>query len=108
MNKELGKKLNKESDKESNKESFEELKKESDEELIKIINPKKDENTTDWYDKNQFKKPLTTIDRNKFNHKNKVGKLKFEALAKQKLNALIEKKKQKQKINALLLNKKYY
>ena len=119
LNKELGKKLNKESDKESNKESFEELKKESDEELIEIINPKKDENTTDWYDKNKFKKLLTTIDRNKLNHKNKVGKLKSndinnlvnsinnnaisEALAKQKLDALNKMKKVETK-NKCLIN----
>ena len=74
LNKELGKELNLESDKESYKESDKET---SDEELIEIINPKKDEDTTDWYDKNKFKKILTTIDSNKFNHKNKVGKLKF-------------------------------
>ena len=29
---------------------------------MEIINPKKDEDTTDWYDKNKFKKILTTID----------------------------------------------
>ena len=58
--------LIKELNKESNKET-------SDEELIEIINPKKDEDSTDWYDKNKFKKILTTIDRIKFNHKNKVG-----------------------------------
>ena len=54
MNKESNKKLNKELNKESNKES--------NKELIEIINPKKDEDTTDWYDKNKFKKILTTID----------------------------------------------
>ena len=59
----------------------------------------------DWYDKNKFKQILTTIDRIKFNHENKVGKLKFndinnfvssinkntisEALAKQKLDAVL-------------------
>ena len=32
---------------------------------------------TDWYDKNKFKKILTAFDSNKFNHKNKVGKLKL-------------------------------
>ena len=74
LNKELGKQINKESDKESNKESDKET---SDEELIEIINPKKDEDTTDWYDKNKFKRIRTTIDSNKFNHKNKEGKLKF-------------------------------
>ena len=75
LNKELGKQINKESDKEtSDGESDKET---SDEELIEIINPKKDEVTTDWYDKNKFKEILTTIDRIKFNHKNKAGKLKF-------------------------------
>ena len=68
---------------------------------------------TDWYDKNKFKKILTTIDSNKFNHKNKVGKLKFcdinnlvnsinnntisEAHAKQKLDALNEVRKAEKK-----------
>ena len=96
------KELNKESIKEPNKET-------SGEELIQIINPKKDEDMTDWYDKNKFKKILTAIDRIKFNHKNKVGKLKLndinnlvnsinnntisEALAKQKLDALNEIRK---------------
>ena len=82
---------------------------ESDEELIEIISPKKDENTNNWYDTNNFEIILTTIDRNNFNHKNKIGILKFnginnlinkiknntisEALAKQKLDALNEIKK---------------
>ena len=70
---ELIKKFNKEFDKKSNKET-------SDEELIEIINPKKDEDTTDWYDKNKFKKILTTIDNNKFNHKNKISKLNLMTL----------------------------
>ena len=109
LNKELGKQIksNKESDKESGKET-------SDEQLIEIINPKKDEDTTDWYDKNKFKKILTTIDSNKFNHKNKVGKLNklvnsinnntiTEALTKQKLDALNEIKKAEAK-NKRLIN----
>ena len=91
----------------------------SDEELIEIINPKKDEDTTDWYDKNKFKKILTTIDSNKFNHKNKVDKLKLndinnlinniknntisKALAKQKLDALNEIRKIETK-NKRLIN----
>ena len=68
---------------------------------------------TDWYDKNKFKKILTTTDRIKLNHKNKVGKLKFndinnlvnsinnnkisEALAKQNLHALKEIRKAEKK-----------
>ena len=83
------------------------------EDLIELISPKKDENTTDWYDKNKSKKILTTIGNNRFNHKNKIGKLKFndinnlvnniknntisEAHAKQKLHALDEIKKGRNK-----------
>ena len=57
--------------------SNKELNKESNKELIKTISPKNDENTTDWYDKNKFNEILTTIDSNNFNHKNKIGKIKF-------------------------------
>ena len=107
--KELRKELTKESDKES------------DEELIEIISPKKDEKTTDWY-KNKFKKILANIDSNKFNHKNKIGKLKFndinnlvnsiknntisETYAKQKLNALNEIKKAEIKGKRLISGQK--
>ena len=78
-------------------------------ELTKIKSPNKDKNTTDWYDKNKFKKMLTAIDNNDFNHKNKIGKLRFndinnlvnniknntirEADAKKKINELNEIKK---------------
>ena len=55
-----------ESDKEPNKKSDNESNKESD-----------NKNTTNWYDKNKFNKILTTIDSDKFNHKDKIGKLKF-------------------------------
>ena len=55
-----------ESDKEPNKKSDNESNKESD-----------NKNTTNWYDKNKFNKILTTIDSNNFNHKNKIGKFKF-------------------------------
>ena len=66
-------------------------------------------NTTSWYDTDKFNKILATIDNNNFNHKNKIGKLKFngindlinstksnsisEADAKKKLNELNEIKK---------------
>ena len=119
LNKEWNKESNKESNKELNKEPNKELNKESNKELIEIINPKKDEGTTNWYDKNRFKKILTAIDSNGFNHKNKIGKLRFnninnlvndiknntisEALAKQKLNALNEIKKAETK-NKRLIN----
>ena len=100
-------------DKELIEESDEELIEESHEELIEIKNPEENENTTDWYDKHKFKKVLATARSNNFNHKNKIGKLKFndindlinniknntigEALAKQKLNALNEIKKGRNK-----------
>ena len=108
--------------KELRKELTEESDKESDEELIEIISPKKDEKTTDWYDKNKFKNILTTIDSNKFDHKNKIGKLKFndinnlvnsiknnrisETYAKQKLNALNEIKKAEIKGKRLISGQK--
>ena len=57
--------------------SNKELNKESNKEPIKKISPKNDENTTYWYDKNKFHEILTTIDSNNFNHKNKIGKIKF-------------------------------
>ena len=82
--------------------SIESHKETSDEELIKIISPKKDKNTKDLFDTNKFKIKLTTIDSNNFNHKKKIGKLRFndinnlindikdntisKALAEQKLN----------------------
>ena len=87
-----------ESDKEPNKKSDNESNKESD-----------NKNTTNWYDKNKFNEILTTIDSNNFNHKNKIGKLKFndindlinniknntisEADTKKKINELNEIKK---------------
>ena len=74
--------------------------------------------------KTNLKKILTTIDRIKFNHKNKVGKLKFndinnlinniknntisEALAKQKLDALNEIRKVETKNKRLINGQKYY
>ena len=59
---------------ESDNESINESINESDN---KSINESDNKNTTNWFDKNKFNKILTTIDRNKFNHKNKIGKLKF-------------------------------
>ena len=43
----------------------------------KSINKTVNSNTTSWYDTNKFNEILATIDNNKFNHKNKIGKLKF-------------------------------
>ena len=50
---------------------------ESTEVSIEIKSPKEVENTTDWYDKNKFKKILAIVDSNKFSHKNKIGKFKY-------------------------------
>ena len=91
----------------------------SDEKLSEVKIPKNNKNKADWYDTNKFKIILTTIDSNNFNHKNKIGKLKFndinslinniknntisEADAKKKINASNEIKKAKIK-NKRLIN----
>ena len=49
---------------------------EEDEKTIEIKSLEEDENMADWYDKNKFKKILAIVNSNKFNHKNKIGKLK--------------------------------
>ena len=49
----------------------------STEKAIEIKSPKEDENTTNWFDKNKFEKILAIINSNKFNHKNKIGKFKY-------------------------------
>ena len=87
----------------------EESTEESTEESIEIKSLKENENTTDMFDKNKFKKILAIVNSNKFNHKNKIGNLKYndiiklinninnntisETLAKENLNALNEIKK---------------
>ena len=66
--------------KESDNESIKKIDNESEKESIKDLKEATDLNnksTTDWYDKNKFNKILTTIDSNNFNHKNKIGKFKF-------------------------------
>ena len=116
-----------ESDEESDEELIErftaELNKESsedsNEELTEVKIPKNNKNKADLYDTNKFKIILTTIERNNFNHKNKIGKLKFsdinslinniknntisEADAKKKINVLNEIKKAETK-NKRLIN----
>ena len=106
-----------ESDKESNKESvnksnknsierFEEML-EKIEEFIKDLREEFDLNnksTTNWYDKNKFNKILTTIDSNNFNHKNKIGKFKFNDinnLINNIKNNTISESETKKKINEL-------
>ena len=75
----------------------------------KSINKTVNSNTTSWYDTDKFNEILATIDNNNFNHKNKIGKLKFndindlinsiksntisEADTKKKINELNEIKK---------------
>ena len=70
-------------------------------------------NLTSWHDTDKFNKILATIDNSNFNHKNKIGKLKFndindltnsiksntisETDAKKKLNELNEIKKSRNK-----------
>ena len=44
------------------------------------INKEVNSNLTSWYDTDKFNKILATIDNNNFNHKNKVGKLKFNEI----------------------------
>ena len=78
--KQFTKELIKEPTKKLTKELIEYSEEELDEifkDFIKIKRPNKDKSTTDWYDKNKCNKVLTTIDSNKFNHKNKIGKFKF-------------------------------
>ena len=110
-----------ESIKESDNKSIEKLNKESEEEFIEELKMPfsfNNKSTANWYDKNKFNKILTTIDNNNFNHKNKIGKLKFndinnlirniksntinEADTKKKINELNNIKKAKQKVNDLL------
>ena len=46
----------------------------------KSINKEVNSNKTSWYDTDKFSKILATIDNNNFNHKNKIGKLKFNEI----------------------------
>ena len=104
--KELTKKSTKEPTKNSTKESTKQSINEPDN---KSINKEVNSNITSWYDTDKFNKILATIDNNNFNHKNKIGKLKFndindlinsikgntisEADTKKKINELNEIKK---------------
>ena len=101
-------KSNKESDNESNKESdnesIEKINKESEEEFIEDLKQPfslNNKSTTNRYDKNKFNKILTTIDSKKFNHKNKIGKFKFNDLINNIKNNAINEAATKVKINEL-------
>ena len=103
---------------------FEEIAKESEEfiEDLKEAISLNNKSVTNWYDKNKFNKILTTIDNNKFNHKNKIGKFKFndinnlinniknntisEAATKKKINELNEIRKVETKGKRLIKSKK--
>ena len=116
------KEINKVSNKVSTKKLTKKLTKEADNELTnkltnkstneltnELTNEKVNSNITSWYDTDKFNKILATIDNNNFNHKNKIGKLKFndindlinsikgntisEADTKKKINELNEIKK---------------
>ena len=79
----------------------------------KSINKTVNSNTTSWYDADKFNEILATIANNNFNHKNKIGELKFndinnlingikgntisEADTKKKINELNEIKKSRNK-----------
>ena len=108
---------------ESDNKSIEKINKESKKEFIEDLKEATDLNnksTTNWYDKNKFNKILTTIDSNNFNHKNKIGKFKFndinnlinniknntisEADTKKKINELNEIKKAEIKGKRLIKN----
>ena len=66
------------SSEESTEESMEiKSSEESTEELVEIKCSEEDENTADGFDRNNFKKGLVIVDSNKFNHKNKMGKFKY-------------------------------
>ena len=85
----------KESDNESIEEFIEDLK-----ETFSLNN----KSATNFYDKNKFNKVLTTIDSNKFNHKNKIGKFKFNDinnLINNIKNNTISESDAKKKINKL-------
>ena len=92
------------------------------EESIEIKSCQKDENTTNWYDKNKFKKITAVVISNEFNRKIKTGKFKYtdirdlvyninkntigETDAKIKLNALSQLKKAEIKNKRLSSNRK--
>ena len=77
---------------------------------MEIRNLNNNKSTTDWYDKNKFKKILTIIDNNGFNHKNKIGKLRFNninyLIINIKNNTISEKENKRIKRNKKGRNKK--
>ena len=47
---------------------------------MQIKSPEEDENMTDWFDGNKFKKILDIVDSKEFNHKNKIGEFKYNEI----------------------------
>ena len=88
------------------------------------VNKEVNSNLASWYDTDKFNKILAAIDNNNFNHKNKIGKSKFneindlinsiksntisEADAKKKINELNETKKVEIKGKRLIESQKNY
>ena len=119
------KKINEVSNKVSTKKSTKKLTKEADNKSIEVtdkllinepdnksineldnssINKEVNSNLTSWYDTDKFNKILATMDNNNFNHKNKVGKLKFNEindLVNSIKNNTINEADTKKKINEL-------
>ena len=63
---------------------IEEINKESEEQSIKDLKELfslNNKSTTNWHEKNKSNKILTAIDSNGFNHKNKIGNLKFNNIS---------------------------
>ena len=54
--------------------------KESIKKPIEIKSLEEDENTTDLFDKNEFKKILDIVDSNIFGHKNNIGEFKYNEI----------------------------
>ena len=88
-------------------ESIEEFFEKEEEEFIEDLRETfgiNNKSTADWHDKNNFNKILTTTDSNNFNHKNKIGKLKFNDinnLINNIKNNVISETDAKQKLNEL-------
>ena len=86
---------------------LEEIDKKREEEFIKDLREEfglNNKSTANWYDKNKFNKILTIIDSNNFNHKNKIGKFKFNDindLINDIKNNTISEANAKKKINEL-------
>ena len=109
VNESVNKSTKKVINKSDNKSTKELINKSINEPDKKSINKTVNSNTTSWYDTNKFNEILDSIDNSNFNHKNKIGKLKFnnvndlindikgntisEADTKKKINELNEIKK---------------